>query len=110
MSVSYTRHVRPAPHFKLIIGREEGENQYLEGYRNQFTCLRPMSHRGPLCIIDGDGLTADDLRLAGRILGRYSQTKDGEAFTLELTHPGGQGEVIQTTSLPGPEIKPSWHV
>ncbi len=110
MLLKVGRHLRPAPHFKLIIGREEGENQYLEGYRHQFICLRPVSHRGPLCIIDGDNLSAEDFAQAGRILGRYSQAADDEAFAFELTKPGGQGEVIHTTALPGPQIKPGWHV
>ena len=36
MLLKVGRHIRPAPHFKLIVGREEGENRYLEGYRKRF--------------------------------------------------------------------------
>ena len=42
------RHLRPRPHFKLIIGREEGENNYLEGYCSEFSHLRPLVTRVPL--------------------------------------------------------------
>ncbi|MFP5383438.1 MAG: tRNA (5-methylaminomethyl-2-thiouridylate)-methyltransferase, partial [Gammaproteobacteria bacterium] len=35
------RHLRPAPHYKLIVAREDGENNFLMGYRKQFTHLLP---------------------------------------------------------------------
>jgi len=33
MLLKVGRHIRPAPHFKLIVSREEGETNFLEGYR-----------------------------------------------------------------------------
>src|SRR3990167_8373649 len=43
MLLKVGRHLRPRPHFKLIIPREEGESRYLEGYRKQFTYLESVS-------------------------------------------------------------------
>ena len=37
----------------MIVGREEGENKFMEGYRKQFTTMRCTSHTGPLVLIDG---------------------------------------------------------
>ncbi|MFV9972970.1 MAG: hypothetical protein AB8V06_01895 [Francisella endosymbiont of Hyalomma asiaticum] len=42
--------------YKLIIGRKEGENNYLNGYKNQFISIYCSLHIGPLTLIDG-GLT-----------------------------------------------------
>ncbi|MFV9924440.1 MAG: hypothetical protein AB8U93_01405 [Francisella endosymbiont of Hyalomma scupense] len=42
--------------YKLIIGRKEGENNYLNGYKNQFISVYCSLHIGPLTLIDG-GLT-----------------------------------------------------
>ena len=81
MLLKVGRHLRPAPHFKLIIGRELGENRYLEGYRRTFQSLSCVSHKGPLCLIDGDP-SAADLTLAARILARYGQGRDAATVTV----------------------------
>ncbi|MDH3715472.1 MAG: tRNA (5-methylaminomethyl-2-thiouridylate)-methyltransferase, partial [Gammaproteobacteria bacterium] len=57
MLLKVGRHLRPRPHFKMIVAREEGEVRFLEGYRKQFTHLRTVSHGGPLTLIEGE---ADD--------------------------------------------------
>jgi len=46
------RHFRFAPHLKIIIGREEGENNFMQGYKNQFVSIFPSSHLGALCLVD----------------------------------------------------------
>ena len=53
MLLKVGRHLRPAPHFKLIISREEGEGNFLSGYRQQYAHLSTLSHPGPLALIDG---------------------------------------------------------
>ena len=41
------RHIRPNQRYKMIIAREKGEVNFLEGYRNQYTNLYPTSCNGP---------------------------------------------------------------
>jgi tRNA-specific 2-thiouridylase len=79
------RHLRPAPHYKLIVAREEGENNFLEGYRKRFNHLRPVSHPGPLVLVDGEP-TAEDLTTAARITARFSKGRNAERVTVEV-HP-----------------------
>jgi tRNA-uridine 2-sulfurtransferase len=67
MLLKVGRYLRPKPHFKIIIGREEGENNFLEGYRHQFTYLRSLSHDGPLALIDGEA-AAEDIHLAAEAI------------------------------------------
>jgi len=66
------RHLRPRPNFKLIVGREEGENNFLNGYRRDFTHLFCVSHAGPLALVDGSANDAD-LDFAARLLARFGQ-------------------------------------
>jgi len=47
MLLKVGRHLRPGKNFKLIVGREEGENRYLEGYRKRFINIIPTSHTAP---------------------------------------------------------------
>lgn len=109
MLLKVGRHLRPAPNFKLIIGRELGENRYLEGYRNRFTSLYPVSHNGPLCLVDGDP-TAEDLTLAARILARYSQGKDATAVVVGIDRLDGTRETLTVSPLAPSGIEPGWHV
>ena len=103
------RHLRPAPHFKLIVAREEGENNYLRGYRNEFVSLAPTSHKGPLALLDGEP-SATDLELAAAIVARYSQGRQEPAVSVEIRHPDGVAQQISVRPLSAQEIEPNWHI
>lgn len=107
MLLKVGRHIRPAPHYKLIIGRELGENRYLEGYRKQFPAIRPVSHRGPVCLIDGKP-GPDDLVIAARILARYSQGRDAAEVIVTITWPGGESQQLSVAPLPADDLAPEW--
>ncbi len=109
MLLKVGRHIRPAPHYKLIIGRELGENRYLEGYRNTFLSLYPVSHNGPLCLVDGEA-GAGDLTLAARILARYSQGKDAAQVVIAVEAPDGTRQELSVVPMPADQIEPGWHV
>jgi len=51
MLLKVGRHIRPRPNFKMIVGREDGENKFLHGYRKQYTHMVSTSHNGPLVLI-----------------------------------------------------------
>jgi hypothetical protein len=103
------RHVRPAPNFKLIIGREEGENQFLEGYRKQFVHLRTVDVAGPLVLVDGTPTEAD-LELAARITARYSKARDLDQVTVSITEVGGAERTLQVEPLPPSRLPEAWHL
>ncbi len=103
------RHIRPAPHFKLIVGRDEGENHFLEGYRKQFVHLRIESHLGPLTLIDGTPAAAD-LKLAARIAARFSQGRDAERVQVSVHTPDTTVEMLEVTPAAPTEIAPRWYV
>ena len=109
MLLKVGRHLRPATHFKLIVGREDGENNFLEGYRKQFVHLRIASHAGPLTLIDG-APTAVDIELAARIAARYSQGRDADIVTVTAHHPNGVVEQLFVSPIPVHQIQPFWHV
>ena len=108
MLLKVGRHVRPRPNFKLIIGRDEGENNFLEGYRKQFTHLRSTSHKGPLVLLDGD-IGEEDLDLAARLLGRFSQGRDASEVEVEITR-GDETRARRVKPLPPDEIRQDWYL
>ena len=109
MLLKVGRHLRPAPNYKVIIGREEGENKFLEGYRNQFVHLRTTSHNGPLALIDGD-ISEADVETAARVAARFSQGRDAEAVEVEVNYTDGHQRILQVTPLPMDGIPGEWYL
>jgi len=111
MLLKVGRHLRPRPHFKLVIGREDGENRFLEGYRRLYTSLRACSHNGPLVLLDGR-CNEDDLQLAARLVARYSQGRDADRVDIEIRH-GDDNTAAQTLSvkpMDSSEIPQEWYL
>ena len=109
MLLKVGRHLRPRPHFKMIISREEGEGKFLEGYRKQFLHIRPLSHKGPMVLIDGE-VSDDDVHLAARVAARYSQGRDADVVEFEVISPDEHRETLKVAPLGQDEIAPEWHI
>lgn len=109
MMLKVGRHIRPRPHFKLIIGREEGENNFLSGYRKTYAHMKTTSHAGPLVLLDGE-LTDNDIQLAAGIAARYGQGREEEKVTIEYTGKDGVSKTIEASPIAQAEILPSWHI
>ena len=109
MLLKVGRHIRPRPHFKVIVAREEGENRYLSGYRKQFTHLHTVSHPGPLTLVDGVG-GEEDLMLVARMTARFSQGRDAERVTVEIVELGQAARTVEVAPLHPDDISPAWYV
>ena len=109
MLLKVGRHIRPARHFKLIVGREEGENRFLEGYRKRFLHLRTARVTGPLALVDGTPERAD-VALAARVLARYGQGRDDPEVEVSVHHTDGVVELLNVPPLKPAEIPGAWHV
>ncbi|MDF3031225.1 MAG: tRNA (5-methylaminomethyl-2-thiouridylate)-methyltransferase [Moraxellaceae bacterium] len=109
MLLKVGRHIRPAPHFKLIVGREEGENNFLEGYRREFHHIRILSHNGPLVLVDG---TPDDADLlsAARIAGRFSQGREADEIEVEIVKRDGVARQVRVVPLRTAEVPETWYL
>ena len=109
MLLKVGRHIRPQPHYKLIVSREEGETNYLQGYRKQYTSLKTTSHAGPLALIDGQ-VSEEEILLSARIIARYSKGRDSKAITLEVTQTNGDKRDITVAPLIKEDIPEEWYL
>ncbi len=103
------RHLRPRPHFKLIVGRDEGENNFLNGYRKRFIQLHAISHQGPLVLIDGS-VNEADLNLAARLTARFGKGREAESVAIAVTDLAGNSRALSVIPLPTSEIPPEWYL
>lgn len=109
MLLKVGRHLRPAPEFKLIIGREEGENRFLRGYRSRFTSLAARDFDGPLVLFDGVP-ESGALELAARITARFGQGRDQQSIAVDATPPEGNAVAWQVAPLAADEVRPEWYL
>lgn len=109
MLLKVGRHLRPRPHFKMIIGREEGENNFMEGYRRQFVHLRTINCEGPLVLLDGR-LGDDDIDLAARITARFSGGRDAPQVCIEVTDTHGVSRLVEVAPLPADHVAKEWYI
>lgn len=109
MLLKMGRHLRPRPHFKLIVSREDGENRFMHGYRRQFTHLVPTSHGGPLALLDGEA-SAEDLELAARLVARFSQGRDAERVRVAVTEKGGDPRELEVIPIAADDVPREWYV
>lgn len=109
MLLKVGRHLRPAPHYKLIISREEGENYYLKGYKHTYPMIRTISHGGPVSLVDGTP-SADDLLYAARVAARYGQGRNEEQVQMEIAEPSKPPVLVNIKPIAPDDVLDSWHV
>lgn len=107
MLLKVGRHIRPKPHFKLIIAREQSEGRFMEGYQRDFISMVSSSHMGPFVLLDGSP-SAEDLYLAASITARYGQGRDAEQVAITIKQQDGSEHTIQVKPLVGEKLPEEW--
>lgn len=99
------RHIRIGPHTKLIVGRDEGENSYLDQMRRERWRLEVEGFKGPVALIDG--VVNEDLLLqAARIVARYSDGREaGVPLRVRVETPTDQ-RFVEVETFPAELIRP----
>lgn len=108
MLLKIGRHFRPRDNYKIIVAREEGETRFLQGYRKQFIYIKTASCSGPLTLLDGSDISAEDIHLAASITARYSQGRDEDEVTVLVGKPGEEERELQVKPLKADEINQDW--
>jgi tRNA-specific 2-thiouridylase len=109
MLLKVGRHLRPRRHFKLIVARDEGENQFLHGYRRQFTHLYATSHVGPLVLAVGT-LADEDMVLAARLTARFGKGREAAQVRIAITTQAGETCELDVEPLGADEIPSDWYL
>lgn len=103
------RHLRPNKNYKLIIGRDMGENNFLQGFRKDFVSMAAKHHRGPLVLIDGK-VEYDDLVYAASIMARFCDGKAEESVTVEVRDLNGECIDIPVKPMQANDINQAWYI
>jgi len=109
MLLKVGRHLRPRPGFKLIVGRDDGENNFLHGYRKRFTHLHAVSCKGPLVLVDGE-LGVDNLELAARLTARFGQGRNTDTVRVAINTRDGNTLELVVNPIAADDIPESWYL
>jgi len=93
----YGRHFRISDRVKVIVGRNERENEILEGFTSGRIRLEPRDVVGPLTLVEGDPSCAD-ICLAASIAARYCDQYDGTPLAMKVVRPGEE-RIINVVAL-----------
>lgn len=103
------RHLRPASDYKLIIARDEGEVNFLLGYRKDYVTFNTISHTGPLALMQGTASEAQ-IKDAAAIVARFSKGKIEENVEVQITCPGEVPVNIWVKPISPLAMQPEWMI
>jgi predicted ribosome quality control (RQC) complex YloA/Tae2 family protein len=86
------RHLRISDGVKIVVGRHELENGYLESRWGDNILLTTVDHPGPVTLVVGEPSDEDLLRAAA-VTARYSDGKREEKVRVSITGTDGPLEV-----------------
>lgn len=100
------RHFRLGPPAKLIVGRNQAENEQLGRLIQPTDVLfEPVAVNGPVGLGHGD-FTAADIRQSARIMARYCDRETERSVEITSQRvPDGSKEALLTTPLPEAELE-----
>jgi len=89
--LKWGRHFRLGPATKAIVGRNQRENEKIEGLvKPADLTLRVRDYPGPLVLVPGGG-EAPDLPAAAALCASYSDAPEGAQVEVTIQGPGGSG-------------------
>ena len=94
--MKYGRHLRLSDGAKLVVGRNQEENSYLQEIENdKYFHIKTVGLPGPHSLLSKDA-TSNDINLAVKIILTYCKTLPTEIYTLSMDSKVLQGSPFQT--------------
>lgn len=110
MLLSVGRHLRPREGLKVIVARDESETNLMTGYRKKFIYIKTVSHSGPITLLEGSDITDEDIELAARITGRFSQGRSADEMTVAVGRFEDEPTEMNIAPMKTEEVQEGWYV
>jgi tRNA-uridine 2-sulfurtransferase len=103
------RHLRISPDLKIIVGRDETENDFIENHQEKYILLQSTSHPGALILIDGK-TSKEDIQLAARVAAYFSKGRNADKVDIEVKKDSSNKETVTVEPLSLEEVSQKWYV
>jgi hypothetical protein len=101
--LSVGRHLRISPRIKVVVGREEAENKYIEAHFGGHWLATTVDHPGPTVLIAGDP-SGTEIETAAAITARYSDGKREESVRVSVKK-GDEERIVSVAPLDDGELE-----
>ena len=88
------RHLRLPSGRKVVVGRREQENEYLENCGVEGALLTTVDHPGPTTLVAGEP-THEEIEWAARITAGYSDGRGAPVVRVEVRHDGARRGLVE---------------
>lgn len=92
------RHLRLSSGRKIIVGRHQQENEYLETCAAEGVLFTTIDHPGPTTLVLGVP-AREEIEQAAQITAGYSDGGSEPAVRIEVRHDGGQGGPVEVLTV-----------
>jgi len=109
MLLQVGRHLRPdaESNFKVIVGRDQLENECLEKYKDRYISMYSSSHIGPVVLCVGE-MNAANMELAAKITAYFGKGRQAESVQITVDIPKETSKNLNI--IPIPEIPSKWYI
>jgi tRNA-specific 2-thiouridylase len=105
MLLGVGRHLRISPDLKLIVGRDEHENRFIDSITSNLIRLEAIGVVGPVVLAEGN-LTPENLTKAAAVTARYSDGNDRAQLQVRFRTSDREGEL--TVEPIAPDLAAQW--
>ncbi|MEO5377902.1 MAG: tRNA (5-methylaminomethyl-2-thiouridylate)-methyltransferase [Magnetococcus sp. DMHC-6] len=102
------RHLRLAPNYKMIVGRDQSENNFLTGFQQGRFLLHALHVPGPTALVEG-APDYTDLAMACRILARFGKGRDASQVMVQVKG-GEKEELFHVVPMSAQEFREEWYI
>ena len=103
------RHLRIKSDLKIIVGRDEIENEFLESFSNKYILLHATDFPGALVLVDGKA-DKDDLTFSERLAAYFSKGRNAKKVTVSVRNLKDSKQNILVIPLASNEILSNWYI
>ncbi|ABK45635.1 conserved hypothetical protein [Magnetococcus marinus MC-1] len=102
------RHLRLSASCKMVIGREEAENNFLQGFRLGRILIRAHGVPGPVALVEG-AASESEITTACRVAARFGKGKN--LATIEMiVEQNGRESIRSVAPMPAEQIPETWYI
>jgi len=103
------RHLRINPELKIVVGRDETENNFIANFQDKYVLLQSISHFGALILLDGK-TDADNIKIAAQLAAYFSKGRDAEKVDVLIKKKSTDEQIITVASSITEEFLQRWYV
>jgi len=105
------RHFRLSDRAKVVVGRNERENEALAGFEVGRVRIEPVEVMGPTTLVEVDGEpSADELRRAAALAARYSDAEADSAVSFDVLVGGERRRIVVEPMSPDDPRIAEWRI